>query len=198
MTAVCTAMMLLYLAVAVGRTIAATLPLVDPALSTAHLQCDTQRCRVEMSPHRLLTGSDKQAEALPSDRKAQLIAWIQRPSVKAMLFLGEVIRGLPVILLFLSLAMASRALSRARGFAETLHWLRRAAAAALAVVLTQPIADTIRATTLSPIEVGKQQIHLAFNGGPVLWGVLLAGAVWMSVWALEQARLNEIELGTIV
>jgi hypothetical protein len=114
------------------------------------------------------------------------------------MFLAELLRAAPAIFLFFSLACASRSLVRAEGFAPTLAWLRRAAAAAVAVVLTQPIADTVRATVLSPIETGKQQIHLAFNGGPFLWGVLLAGAVWMSVWALEQARLTEIELGTIV
>jgi hypothetical protein len=103
-----------------------------------------------------------------------------------------------VIFLFFSLAWASRALARGKGFAEILVWLRRAAAAALLVVLAQPLADTIQATMLSPIATGRQQIHLAFNGGPFLWGVLLAGAAWTCVWALEQARLTEIELGTIV
>jgi hypothetical protein len=68
----------------------------------------------------------------------------------------------------------------------------------VAVVLSQPVADTIRASVLSPFEMGARHVHLAFNGGPFLWGVLLAGAAWMSVWALEQARLTEIELGTIV
>jgi hypothetical protein len=191
-------MMMLYVAVAAGRFVGASLPLIDPALVTAHFQCDTRGCRIETSPHRLFTGSDRDVAALPRERRARLEEWLRQPQVKLWLFVGEVIRALPSIALFLSLAVASRELSRSIGFTQTLRWLRRAAAAAVAVAFAEPIADTVRASTMSPIETGTQQVHLAFNGGPFLWGVLLAGAVWMSVWALEQARLTEIELGTIV
>ena len=198
MIAICKLMMILYVAVAAGRLVGASLPLIDPALTTANIVCGAGGCGVVTSPHRLFTGSDSQARALPPERKASFERWLLQPRVKAGLFLAEVLRALPSIFLFLSLAMASRALSRTRGFAETLRWLRRAAAAAVAVVLAQPIADSIRASTVSPFETGARHIHLTFNGGPFLWGVLLAGAVWMSVWALEQARRTEIELGTIV
>ena len=198
LVAICKVMMVLYVAVAAGRMVSASLPLIDPALTTAHVQCAAGGCRIVTTPNRLFTGSDSQAEALTPERKARFAQWLREPRVKAGLFAAELVRGLPSVFLFLSLAMASRALSRTKGFAETLKWLRRAATAAVAVVLAQPVADTIRASVLSPIEIGARHIHLAFNGGPFLWGVLLAGAVWMSVWALEQARLTEIELGKIV
>jgi hypothetical protein len=77
-------------------------------------------------------------------------------------------------------------------------WLRRAAAAALVLVLAQPVSDTIRATALSRVVTGRQQLTIAFDGGPFFWGLLLAGAVWIAVWALEQARLVEAELAEIV
>jgi hypothetical protein len=115
-----------------------------------------------------------------------------------MMFGAEMLRAISAAILFFSLAMVSRAFGRGAGFAGTLQWLRRAAMAALAWVVVQPLADSIRATSLAPLTSGREQLHVMFNGGPFLWGVLLAGAVWMSVWALEQARLTEIELGTIV
>jgi hypothetical protein len=198
--AVCAAMMILYLAVAAGRLAASALPLIDPMLTTAKVHCSFTGCRVETDPFRLIPGRDSASRAKWASRGAQLEAHVRGPGVRAWMFAAEAIRGLPLVFLFLSLALASRALARTGSFGETIGWLRRAAAAALAGVAAQPIADSISATALSPVLLGRDQVHLhlVFNGGPFLWGVLLAGAVWMSVWALEQARLNEIELGTIV
>jgi hypothetical protein len=117
---ICRVMMILYVAVAAARLVGASLPLVDPALTTAHVQCDAAGCRVVTSPSQLLTGSDGQSEALPADRQARFKQWLREPRVKAGLFAAEAVRALASTVLFLSLAMASRALSRTRGYAETL------------------------------------------------------------------------------
>jgi hypothetical protein len=48
------------------------------------------------------------------------------------------------------------------------------------------------------VTTDRQQLIIAFNGSPFFWGLLLAGTVWVAVWALEQGRLAQAELAEIV
>jgi hypothetical protein len=70
--------------------------------------------------------------------------------------------------------------------------------AAIAGVVLQPVAATLRATALSPVSTGEQQLFLMFDGGDFLWGIMLAGTAWVVVWTLEQAVKSERDLAEIV
>lgn len=196
---VCGLMVAIYLAVAALRLATGVAPLVDPLLITTSLHCQPVRCWTDRDPVRLLAPNQRAAVERSAEARAGLASLLTRPGVRSMLAAGESARALPSFLLFLFLALAFRRLAKGEGFGGgAAGWLRRAAVAALVAVLAQPVADTLRMTALSPITTGRQQIFIAFNGGPFLWGLLLAGAVWVAVWALEEARLVAAELAEIV
>ena len=188
-----------YLAVAAGRLAIGLAPLAEPAASTARIHCQPMRCWTDLDPVRLLEPVARDAVQRDPAGPARLSALLERPGVRATLAAGEALRAVPAVLLYLFLALAFRQFARGHGMPRAaIPWLRRAAGAALLAVLVQPVADTLRMTALSPVAIGRQQWHVAFNGGPFLWGLLLAGAVWVAVWALEQAGAVEAELAEIV
>ena len=196
---ICGVMAALYLIVAAGRLAVAALPLIAPPLMAATINCQPVRCWVETDPVRLVEVGGSEQQVRSASRRAQLDAMLATPRVRAMLFAGAVLGAVPSSLIFLFLASAFRRFARGEGFdGRASASLRRAAAAALAAVFVQPIADTIRATALSPVSTGRQQLFIAFDGGPFFWGLLLAGAVWVAMWALEQGRLAQAELAKIV
>jgi hypothetical protein len=196
---ICTVMAILFLAVAAARLAAMALPLADPALSTGRIYCQPMHCWLETDPVRLLPASSREAGTLSPAALAKVGALAGDPKTRLWLTAAAAVHALPSFLLFLSLAFAFRHLGRGDGLGGmAAAWLRRAAAAAIAVVVAQPLADTIRATAFSAATTGRQQLFIAFDGGPFFWGLLLAGAVWISVWALEQAQLVKAELAKIV
>jgi hypothetical protein len=195
---VCGVMAALFLCVAAGRLIAAASPAVDPAFVTTGFFCQPWRCWSQADPVRLLAAEEREAVAHDPARQRALTALLVTPRTRATLAAAEAVRGLPAAFLFLALALGLRRLAAGGIAGGAVPWLRRAAAAALATVVAQPFADTLRATALSPITTGRQQLYIAFNGGPFFWGLLLAGGVWIFVWALDEAREAEGELAAIV
>ncbi len=196
---VCGMMALVCLLVAAGRLIAAAAPAIDPQLATLSVHCNGLRCWTERNPVRLLAPEQGEALVRSPDGRARLATLLERPRPRLLIAAGSAVRAAPLFLMFLFLALAFRALGRGRGFDPSgIAWLRRAAAAALVAVFCQPVSDTLRATALSQITTGEHQLFIAFNGGPFLWGLLLAGAAWAAVWALEEARGVEAALAEIV
>lgn len=196
---VCGILSLLCLAFGAGRLAVGLAPLVDPALTTAHVYCQPTRCWTETDPVRLLPHELREPVLKAPDGRARLLAFVRRPEQRMSLAAAEAVRALPSALMFLFLGLAFRSLRSGGGFGRTaIVRLRRAAAAALAAVLAQPIADSIEMTALAPFTLGRSTIFIAFDGSTFFWGMLLAGAVWVAVWALEQARLTEDELAEIV
>ncbi|QPQ55869.1 hypothetical protein IC614_04595 [Allosphingosinicella flava] len=194
----CLAMMMLFFAVAAGKLVAGFLPLADPALSTLKVYCRIDMCWPETDPMRLLPPRSLQAGSLPEAQLVRLPEVIRTPRARNLMFAAEFVRSLPGIFLFVSLALASRAIAAGAGFSAIMGWLRRAAISAFVLVLAQQIANTLRATALSPVLLGREGLSVWLSGGAFLEGILLTGAAWMSVWALEKARRAEIELAEIV
>ena len=195
---VCGAMAALFLCIAGGRLIAAASPLVSPAFVTTRIYCQPVHCWTDSDAVRLLGPEEREAVTHDPAKRQSLDALLARTDTRIWLLAAEAARGLPAALLFLFLALGLRGLGRGGFDRAAVIWLRRAAAAALAAVLAQPVADTLRATALSSVTTGRQQLFIAFNGGPFFWGLLLAGGVWVCVWALEEAREVEGELAAIV
>jgi hypothetical protein len=188
----------LFLCVAVGRLIAAASPIVAPAFVTTHVYCQPFRCWSEADEVALLGPEDREAVAHDSAKRGALTTLLASPGTRAWLAAAEAVRGLPAVSLFLFLALGLRRLADGGFDWGAVVWLRRAAGAALVTVLAQPVADTLRATALSPVTTGRHQLFISFNGGPFFWGLLLAGGVWICVWALEEARRVRSELAEIV
>lgn len=190
------AMALLFLCVAAGRLVTGALPLYDPVLSVAHVSCVPIRCRIGADPADLLPPRTDHARASPSS--AEISAFARTPTARAELFVSRTLRAVPAALLFLFLGLALRRFSRG-GFDDGgLAWMRRAATAALAGVLLGPVADTVRASAMTPLTAGRGELFLMFNGDTFFAALLLAGGVRVCVWALEDALRLRRELAEIV
>lgn len=176
----------LFIAVAAARLLLSALPLIDPLLATAQLACDP--CGVRTDPVLLLEIGSEQRRAWQTPGTGErIVELIRTPSVRLMLFLAEVVRSLPIVILFLSLAVALRRLASGGFSLGAIRWLRRAALAAIVWTLSLPVSQSLRSTALSPVTSGMQTLNLHIRVGDLILPALLAIAVWICVWALEEA-----------
>jgi hypothetical protein len=192
---VATLMGLLCFVVAGGRLLTGAAPMVDPTLAGAHVTCTFWQCELVRDPARLIADTNQRSG--PVDDEAIRRLMVQPPG-RPLIAAGSLTAAIPASLMFLFLALAFRAVGSRRDFAAAARWLRRAAVAAMVLAFAYPVAATLRATALSPITTGKQQLYLMFNGGDFLWGIMLAASAWVAVWALEQGLRSERALAEIV
>ncbi len=185
---------LLLLLIAGLRLATAALPLVDPALSTV-VGPDCQSCFGTPDPAALIEReAARQRVREDPAALAALQAHLAAPRTRLMLFAAEMIRALPFFAMFCAMALALRALA-AHGFSATaIAWLRRAALAALVWPVGHSGAVSLRWTALSPIADGEPVNHLVVKVGALVVGILVSGAAWVIVWALEEARAMQQDL----
>ena len=189
-------MMMLCLAVGVGRLVLALGPALDPSLSAAEVSCSLWSCELDNDP-RLLLGEFGGPPLMGTDIQ-RVVDVMSEPSARVLIGAAGIVQALPWAAMFLLLALAFRSVRQRRSFADAAAWLRSAALAALAGTLLEPIASTLRATALSPLLVGERQLYFFFNGRDVFWGVMVAGTAFVVVWVLDRALAAERELAKIV
>jgi hypothetical protein len=189
-------MMMLCLAVGVGRLVLALGPALDPSLSAAEVSCSLWSCELDNDP-RLLLGEFGGPPLMSTDVQ-RVVDVMSEPSARLLIGAAGIVQALPWAAMFLLLALAFRSVRQRRSFADAAAWLRSAALAALAGTLLEPIASTLRATALSPLLVGERQLYFFFNGRDVFWGVMVAGTAFVVVWVLDRALAAERELAKIV
>ncbi len=191
--AVARALALLLLLTGGVRLATGAFPLVDPALSTAIYTCDP--CRFDTDLARLIESeSTRQRVRAAPGGMSRLEAHVAQPGVRLMLFVGEAARAVPFFIMFLGMALALRALA-AKGFSiDAVSWLRRAALAALVWTLAESASKSIRSTALSPIADAKPTRHLIVDSDALLIGIIISGAAWVIVWALEEAHAIQRDL----
>lgn len=189
-------MMVLCFMVAAGRVVAGVAPLADARLAAAGVTCRFWECELDRSPLRLLPQERGQPRLVVEP--AAVDAVVDGPMARTLVSAGAMTAALPAAWMFLSLAMAFRVFGHRKDLTVAVRWLRAAALGAIAWVLLQPVADTLRATALSPASTGRQQIFLMFQGGDFLWGIIVAGAALVAVWALEERIKAERALAEIV
>lgn len=195
----CRAVGYLFLCVAAGRLLLAGVPLLAPSMTASSIYCAGLQCRLQSEPLRLVPTSVPDETVRARGGEAALRNLVERPRGRALLAIGSAARGLPTAALFICLGLALLRLGRGDGFStEALRWLRRAAAAAIACVALGPVADTLKATAVSPVAAGREQWIVSFDFVTLFWGLLLAGGVWVAVSALGEARRIEAELAEIV
>jgi hypothetical protein len=189
-------MMVLCFMVAAGTLVRGVLPAADPRLASAGVTCSFWHCELDDSPLRLLPQEGGRPLLLID--AAALDGVVDRPQARILIATGALAAALPAAWMFLSLALAFRSFRRRRDLSQAVRWLRAAALGAFAGVVLRPLADTLRATALSPASTGEQQIYLMFEGGNFLWGMIITGAVLVAVRALEQSIRSEQALAEIV
>jgi hypothetical protein len=189
-------MMMLCLAVGVGRLALALGPALDPSLSAAEISCSLWYCELDNDP-RLLLGEFGGPPLMSTDLQ-RVVDVISEPSARLLIGAAGIVQALPWAAMFLLLALAFRSIRQRGSFADAAARLRSAALAALIGTLLEPVASTLRATALSPILTGERQLYFFFNGRDVFWGVMVAGTAFVVVWVLDRALAAERELAEIV
>lgn len=189
-------MMILCLAVGVGRLALALGPALDPSLSAAAVNCSFWSCEVDNDP-RLLLAEFGGPPLMDRDPQG-VVDVISEPTARVLIGAAGFVQALPWAAMFLLLASAFRSVRQRRTFADAAARLRSAALAALVGSLLEPVASTLRATALSPLLVGERQFYFFFNGRDVFWGVMVAGTAFVVVWVLDRALAAERELAKIV
>jgi hypothetical protein len=189
----CYALAALFLAIGTARLATSALPLIDPLLTTARYACDP--CVVRTDPVRLIEpeAARERAWRTPGTEE-RILDRIGAPDVKLMLFVAQTVRAIPFFLMFLALAMALRGFARTGFNPASVRWIRRAALAAVAWTLAQPVSMSIRWTAFSPITHGRELRHVVLGGEDLVLGILIAGAAWVVAWALEEALVMQRDL----
>ena len=179
-------MSLLFFAVGAGRLALGALPLFAPQLSTFTVRCDP--CVFDADPVMLIEPESvrHQIRDAPS-RVAELNAHIAQPRVKILLGLSSMLTAIPFFVVFVGMAMALRHLAAVGFNASAIRWIRRAALAALVWTVAQPVSASIRWTALSEITHGRTLRHINLDFTSLVFGIIVSGAVWLLVWALEEA-----------
>jgi hypothetical protein len=190
---ICNVLATLFVLVGAAHLATAFVPLADPLLSRAVISCDP--CRIEKDPVFLIEPETRRRDAWRTPGMAERISRrAEQPTVRLMLFAAEAVRGVPFFVMFLALAMGLRSFGSSGFSAGAVRWLKRSAAAAIVWTLAQPLSQSIRWTAFAPVTDREGVVHIVFGGSALLWGVLIAGAVWISVRALEAALVLQQDL----
>jgi hypothetical protein len=190
---VCYALAALFLVIGGLRLATSALPLIDPLLTTAHFECDP--CVVRTDPVLLLGPNSARLKAWRTPGSEERISQrIRRTDVKLMLFAAQAVRAVPFFVLFLGLAMALRSFARTGFSPAGVRWIRRASLGAVGWTLAQPVSTSIRWTALSPITHGRELRHVVVGSDQLIVGILIAGAAWVVVKALEEALAMQRDL----
>lgn len=189
----CYALAAAFLTIGFIRLAASALPLIDPLLTTAQYECDP--CGIRTDPVQLLEPEAARQKAWRTPGSAErIVERIRLPEVKLMLFAAQAVRAVPFFVLFLGLALALRSFART-GFGSTgVRWIRRAALGAVAWTLAQPVSMSIRWTAFSPVTHGRELRHIVIGSEELIVGILIAGAAWVVLWALEEALALQRDL----
>ncbi len=183
---VCRILAALFLVSAVVRLAVSFVPLANPLLSLPQAGCE--ECSFRRDPVTLLEPqlARKLAWQTPGSEQ-RIVEQLGKAEVRLMLFAANLARAIPFFLLFIALAMALRSFAAGGFNSGAVRWLRRSALASIGWAVAQPVSESIRQTAFSPVTHGQELTHLVLDLNSVLWPVLLSLAVWVCVWALEEA-----------
>ncbi len=158
--------------------------------------CVKHGCAPQSDATRLVEEDQRPALVASPQARAAFDAYVDRPSVRAWLFVGAVIKGLPFAALLLALARTLRRLAAPDPLAAALPWLRRASQVAIVAAIADPIGHSIVQTTLSIGTPGGFQIPIDLTSA--LFNLCLALVFRITAWALEEGVKAQRDLAEIV
>jgi hypothetical protein len=127
------------------------------------------------------------SEASRGEIDQRMLQQMERPKVAVMLHSARFIQFAPFFALFASLALAFRSLASSGFSRYAIRWMRRAAVASILLVLLEPVADSLRLTAFSAAVHGREHLMVRIEPMELLSSLLIAGAAWASLWALQEA-----------
>ncbi|WP_156351535.1 MULTISPECIES: hypothetical protein [unclassified Sphingomonas] len=163
--------------------------------------CDTgDGCVWKAQPGVLLAEETRIEVAASPVTQRRFDAYAARGDVRIGLALIDAVDTVPFALLILSVGLALRRLGGAGRDAlpQALRWLRRAAIAAIAWSLAQPVYESLLETLLSPGTPDGAMIVLSIGFGMIGTALLLAFAAYAAVWALEAAVRAQRDLAEFI
>lgn len=157
-------------------------------------------CVWHAQPSLLLSEETRIEIAASPAAQRRFDAYAARGDVRIGLALSDAVDTVPFALLVLSVGMALRRLGGAARDAlpQALRWLRRAAVAAIAWSLLQPVYDSLVETILSPGTPDGPTIMPSIYLGGIASPLLLAFAAYAAVWALEASLRAQRDLDGFV
>ncbi|MFD1788991.1 hypothetical protein ACFSC3_15605 [Sphingomonas floccifaciens] len=160
--------------------------------------CEGGECSWKSDVSRLLEEDRRPVVVAAPTARAALDAYAARPVVRAWLFVGAMVQGLPFAFLLLVLARALRRLAAADGYplADALPWLRRASQVAILAAIADPIGNSIIETTLSIGTPGGLEVPLDLT--TAFTNLMLALVARITAWALEAGVKAQHDLAEIV
>jgi hypothetical protein len=170
--------------------------MVDPLLASLDVSCDPG-CDLATDPVRMLPTEQARIAAWKSPGfERRILERLASPGVGAIVFAAEAARAVPLFLVLTFLAVALRSLALfGFGLAATI-WLRRAALASLLWIVAESAAVSLQASAFASLQPGRGSVVIALH--VPLWQVAVSTALWISLWAIEEAFELRAELETYV
>jgi len=199
----CRTVVIICLLLAASRLADAMIPFFHPiGWSSWRASCVYSLCEWRVDNAALLPPALDASEK----ERPEVIAFLRRHAnarkVRAWLVVTEFVRLVPELLFLLSLALGFRYLGRGEVFGlKTIMWLRRAALAALAFVIVQPLIIVmhmvILLTPLTRVHA-NHEVTVYVPIGEILFGLFLASSAWVVAFALDAGGRKQDELAEYV
>lgn len=164
------------------------------------VECKQTVCVSSYRPETLLPEEEQPALARDARSRDAFRAYFARSWVRAGAAVITLVRTLPLVALLFAVGIALRALAARVGddLGRALPWLRRAALAAVGIVLAKPIGDTLMFTLLSPGLPDGPHYFFTVQAGDLAKSLLLAFAAYAVVWAVEAGHRAERDVAEFV
>ena len=171
----------------------------DPLWSVTNVQCSPSGCNLSFDLLRLLGPAPRPASIDIPAIEATLQAGIQENKNAALLAIAEIIKLLPRFAFYIVLGGAMLQFRDPKQFNHgAIRWLRYAAIAAIVIVLSNPLALSVRETVIQSILGNGDGLRLSIVGSDLPFDIFLVGILWVSIWALEEGRRVQNELAEYV
>ena len=196
---ICSMMALLCGGIAVVVLIEMILPIFNPLWSVTNIQCTPSGCNLSFDVLRFLGPTARPTSIDIPAVEAILQAGIQENRNAALLAIAEIIKLLPRFTFYIVLGCAMLQFRDPKQFNHgAIRWLRYAAIAAIVIVLSNPLALSVRETVIQSILGNGDGLRLSIVGSDLPFDIFLVGILWVSIWALEEGRRVQNELAEYV
>lgn len=191
------AIAVLFLFVGLGSVVGTIGSAVSPGLA---IHCGAEGCATRTDLIDLAPDDAKAALAASIPAQAAFARHVTRLPVRLGLMATRMINALPFAILMAGVGFALRKLAARRGndLSAALPWLRRAAAAALIMVIATPIANSLEAMVLFPGTPSGAMWYVAVDVRRLCLDSLFACAALSVAWALDAGGRAEREVANFV
>ena len=192
---VCSTIALLCASIASIVLLEMILPIFNPLWSVLNINCTPSGCHTFFDALDFLSPTSQFTAMDTAAVEATLLAGVQETKHATTLAIAEIIRLLPRFAFYLALGGAMLHFKAPKQFNHgAIKWLRYAAIAAVFMVLSKPIAQSLQETVIQSILGNGDRVRFAIVGSELPFDFFLVGILWISIWALEEGRRVQNEL----